>query len=546
MSAQRQRSPLTVALAQLNCLVGDVMGNVALIVAALDAARQAGAEVLLTPELAVSGYLPEDMLLRADFQQQVDNGLKRLQNHTKDVTKDITLVVGHPLRQGKKLYNAASVMRNGVLLATYRKHSLPNHTVFDEQRYFSSGDAACVFEHNGWRVAVNICADLWHPSAPKLAAAAGADMLLVLNASPFHLDKQQERYDVSRARTTETGIPLLYCNMVGGQDELVFDGASFVMDKRGRITNQYPAFAEGLFFVRMDSHASVEEQPTVLPGPEDSVYQALVLGLRDYVRKNRFSDVLLGLSGGVDSALTLAIAVDALGAQHVRAVMMPSAYTSDISIADARMMANTLGVHYDELSIEPTVDSFLHVLAPLFAGRPQDLTEENIQARVRGTLLMALSNKFGYLVVTTGNKSEMAVGYATLYGDMAGGFALLRDVSKTWVYRLCHYRNRISPVIPARVIERAPSAELRPNQTDQDSLPDYAVLDEIMVQYAEQDKSVDAIVNAGFAAETVKRVVAMIDRNEYKRRQAPIGVRITARGFGKDRRYPITQRFRAD
>lgn len=537
-----QRLPLTVALAQMNCLVGDVMGNVALIVAALDAARQAGADILLTPELAVSGYLPEDLLLRDDFQQQVANGLKRLQNHT----KDMTLVVGHPLRRGKKLYNAASVMRDGVLLATYRKHSLPNHTVFDEQRYFSSGDAACVFEHKGWRIGVNICADVWHPNAPNLAAAAGADVLLVLNASPFHLHKQQERYDVSRARTTEIGIPLLYCNMVGGQDELVFDGASFAMDKQGHITSQYPAFVEGLFFAHLDHHAPVLEQMAPLPGPEASAYQALVLGLRDYVRKNRFSDVLLGLSGGVDSALTLAIAVDALGAQHVRAVMMPSAYTSDISIADSRIMANTLGVHYDELPIEPAFDSFLHALAPLFAGRPHDLTEENIQARVRGTLLMALSNKFGYLVVTTGNKSEMAVGYATLYGDMAGGFALLRDVSKTLVYRLCHYRNQISPVIPARVIERAPSAELRPNQTDQDSLPDYAILDDIMVRYVELDQSVHAIINAGFAAETVKRVVAMIDRNEYKRRQAPIGVRITARGFGKDRRYPITQRFSAD
>ncbi len=533
------KNTLKVMLAQLDVLVGDVSGNVALLIAALDDARQSGADILLTPELALSGYLPEDLLLRDDFQEQVANGLKQLQQHT----QKITLVVGHPHRRGKNLYNAASVLRDGVLVATYRKHSLPNHTVFDEQRYFSPGDTACVFEQNGWRVGVNICADVWHQNAPRMAAAAEADVLLVLNASPFHLEKQQERYTVVRERIAENQIPVLYCNMVGGQDELVFDGASFVMDNRGELTSQFPAFITGLFSVMLDERAPEPGPMTTLPGPEASAYQALVLGLRDYVHKNRFSSVLLGLSGGVDSALTLAVAVDALGAQHVRAVMMPSAYTSDISIADSRAMAKTLDVQYDELPIAKPFDGFLQTLAPVFGDAPQDLTEENLQARVRGTLLMALSNKFGYLVVTTGNKSEMAVGYATLYGDMAGGFALLRDVSKTLVYRLCHYRNQISPVIPRRVLERAPSAELRPDQTDQDSLPDYAVLDEIMVRYVEHDQSVAAIIAAGFAKDIVKRVIAMIDRNEYKRRQAPPGVRITARGFGKDRRYPITQRF---
>ncbi len=533
------KNTLKVMLAQLDVLVGDVSGNVALLIAALDDARQSGADILLTPELALSGYLPEDLLLRDDFQEQVANGLKQLQQHT----QKITLVVGHPHRRGKNLYNAASVLRDGVLVATYRKHSLPNHTVFDEQRYFSPGDTACVFEQNGWRVGVNICADVWHQNAPRMAAAAGADVLLVLNASPFHLEKQQERYTVVRERIAENQIPVLYCNMVGGQDELVFDGASFVMDNRGELTSQFPAFVTGLFSVVLDERAPEPGPMTTLPGLEASAYQALVLGLRDYVHKNRFSSVLLGLSGGVDSALTLAVAVDALGAQHVRAVMMPSAYTSDISIADSRAMAKTLDVQYDELPIAKPFDGFLQTLAPVFGDAPQDLTEENLQARVRGTLLMALSNKFGYLVVTTGNKSEMAVGYATLYGDMAGGFALLRDVSKTLVYRLCHYRNQISPVIPRRVLERAPSAELRPDQTDQDSLPDYAVLDEIMVRYVEHDQSVAAIIAAGFAKDIVKRVIAMIDRNEYKRRQAPPGVRITARGFGKDRRYPITQRF---
>ncbi len=533
------KNTLKVMLAQLDVLVGDVSGNVALLIAALDDARQSGADILLTPELALSGYLPEDLLLRDDFQEQVANGLKQLQQHT----QKITLVVGHPHRRGKNLYNAASVLRDGVLVATYRKHSLPNHTVFDEQRYFSPGDTACVFEQNGWRVGVNICADVWHQNAPRMAAAAEADVLLVLNASPFHLEKQQERYTVVRERIAENQIPVLYCNMVGGQDELVFDGASFVMDNRGELTSQFPAFVTGLFSVVLDERAPEPGPMTTLPGLEASAYQALVLGLRDYVHKNRFSSVLLGLSGGVDSALTLAVAVDALGAQHVRAVMMPSAYTSDISIADSRAMAKTLDVQYDELPIAKPFDGFLQTLAPVFGDAPQDLTEENLQARVRGTLLMALSNKFGYLVVTTGNKSEMAVGYATLYGDMAGGFALLRDVSKTLVYRLCHYRNQISPVIPRRVLERAPSAELRPDQTDQDSLPDYAVLDEIMVRYVEHDQSVAAIIAAGFAKDIVKRVIAMIDRNEYKRRQAPPGVRITARGFGKDRRYPITQRF---
>ena len=533
------KNTLKVMLAQLDVLVGDVSGNVALLIAALDDARQSGADILLTPELALSGYLPEDLLLRDDFQEQVANGLKQLQQHT----QKITLVVGHPHRRGKNLYNAASVLRDGVLVATYRKNSLPNHTVLGEQRYFSPGDTACVFEQNGWRVGVNICADVWHQNAPRMAAAAGADVLLVLNASPFHLEKQQERYTVVRERIAENQIPVLYCNMVGGQDELVFDGASFVMDNRGELTSQFPAFVTGLFSVVLDERAPEPGPMTTLPGLEASAYQALVLGLRDYVHKNRFSSVLLGLSGGVDSALTLAVAVDALGAQHVRAVMMPSAYTSDISIADSRAMVKTLDVQYDELSITQAFDGFLQTLAPVFGDAPQDLTEENLQARVRGTLLMALSNKFGYLVVTTGNKSEMAVGYATLYGDMAGGFALLRDVSKTLVYRLCHYRNQISPVIPRRVLERAPSAELRPDQTDQDSLPDYAVLDEIMVRYVEHDQSVAAIIAAGFAKDIVKRVIAMIDRNEYKRRQAPPGVRITARGFGKDRRYPITQRF---
>ena len=533
---------MKIALAQMNAIVGDIAGNASKVIDAATQAKLSNAGILLTPELALSGYPPEDLLFRDDFYEQIDDALARLLKFS----HGITLVVGHPAKQGKLRYNAASVLRDGAIIGTYHKQSLPNHTVFDEERYFSRGDKACVFEQDGIRFGVNICADVWHADAPRCAADATADVLLVLNASPYHVDKLDERHAVVRDRIRETDMAVLYCNLVGGQDELVFDGGSFAMDANGQLTNQFPACLEAVYYVELDGVSPVLAEICPELAIEASVYQVLVLGLKDYVHKNRFPGVLLGLSGGIDSALTLAIAVDALGADKVHAVMMPSEFTADISIADSREMVAKLGVEYTELPIKPLFEEFLTSLAPSFADRPFDLTEENIQARVRGTLLMALSNKFGQLVITTGNKSEMAVGYATLYGDMAGGFAVLRDVPKTLVYRLSNYRNQISPVIPQRIIDRPPSAELRPDQKDQDSLPEYAILDVIIDRYVEQDESVAKIIAAGFNADEVTRVVRMIDRSEYKRRQAPVGTRITSRAFGKDRRYPITNRFNSN
>ena len=530
------------ALAQINATVGDIGGNTAKIMAAIVQAKLAGADMLLTPELALSGYPPEDLLFRDDFYQQIQLALTRLRKSA----HGITLVIGHPAREGQHSYNTASVFRNGAVLATYHKLSLPNHTVFDELRYFTPGEGACIFEQDGISFGINICADVWHEEAPRCAAEAGAEVLLVLNASPFHIGKLEERHSVIRARIREIDMAVIYCNLVGGQDELLFDGGSFVMDANGHLTSQFPCFSEAVYFAEMAAVSPLKGAISPALTQEASVYQALVLGLRDYVAKNGFPGVLLGLSGGVDSALTLAIAVDALGADKVHAVMMPSEFTADISVADAREMAALLGVKYSEVAIKPVFAQFLTVLAPIFADHVIDVTEENIQARIRGTLLMAISNKFGQLVITTGNKSEMAVGYATLYGDMAGGFALLRDVFKTLVYRLCRYRNKISQVIPQRIIDRAPSAELRANQTDQDFLPEYAILDAIIERYAELDQSVADIIAAGFSADEVRPVVAMIDRSEYKRRQAPVGVRVTQRGFGKDRRYPISNQFNHD
>jgi NAD+ synthetase len=530
---------MKIALAQFNACVGDIAGNAAKLIDVLTEAKLERADIVLTPELALSGYPPEDLLFREDFHLQIDAALVEL----KSATKGITLVVGHPVEADGHLYNAASVIRDGKVIATYRKQSLPNHTVFDEVRYFTAGTDACVFEQGGVKFGVNICADVWHEAAPYCAADAGAEVLLVLNASPFHINKLSERHAVVRERITENNLAVLYCNLVGGQDELVFDGGSFVMDANGKVTQQCPAMVEDVYYVTLDGVSP--NASTIAPelSMHASVYQALVLGLRDYVLKNGFPGVLLGLSGGIDSALTLAIAVDALGVDKIHAVMMPSEFTADISVTDSREMVAGLGVEYSELAINPVYQQFLESLKPSFAGKPFDLTEENLQARVRGTLLMALSNKFGKLVITTGNKSEMAVGYATLYGDMAGGFAVLRDVPKTLVYQLSEYRNKISPIIPQRIIDRPPSAELRPDQTDQDSLPDYAILDTIIERYVEQDESVADMIAAGLDANDVTRVVRMIDRSEYKRRQAAVGTRITSRAFGKDRRYPITNRF---
>jgi NAD+ synthase (glutamine-hydrolysing) len=532
---------MKIAIAQFNATVGDLDGNAS---GLLDLARQAahdGAAILLAPELALCGYPPEDLALRADFYAE---NARVLQSLATRLPAGLAVVVGHPLAEGENRYNAASVLRDGRIIATYRKQKLPNHTVFDEVRTFTPGDQATVFEHSGVRFGLGICADIWEPGPATRAREAGAEVLLVLNASPFHMGKQLERHEVARQRVGECGLPLIYANLVGGQDELVFDGASFALDNSGALAAQFPAFEAGLYWVELDLGTPRGELLT-LPATDAMVYQALVMGVRDYVAKNGFPGVLLGLSGGIDSALTLVVAVDAIGAGNVQAVMMPSEFTANISLEDAELLAENLAVRYDVQPIKRMFDSFLEALADEFRNLPFDQTEENIQARIRGVLLMALSNKFGQLVLTTGNKSEMASGYATLYGDMAGGFAVLKDVPKTLVWRLARYRNSIGPVIPERIITRPPSAELRANQCDQDSLPPYEVLDAIMERYVERDMAPREIIADGYSEGDVRLVVKLIDRSEYKRRQSPPGIRITARGFGRDRRYPITNKYRA-
>ena len=533
---------MKLAIAQINCTVGDLPGNAAKILAYAERAKQQGAALMLTPELSLCGYPPEDLLLRAGFYRACDQALHDLALQV----RGISVVVGHPHKVGDKRYNAASVLCDGEIITTYHKHELPNYSVFDEERYFSRSDKPCVFEVGGVKFALSICADIWQKHPAKRAREAGGQVLLVLNASPYHFDKQLLRYEAIRDRISETGMAVVYANMVGGQDELVFDGASFAMNAQGGLTHQFAQFEEVLGLVEIRDGNVVSGETTPIPQGEESIYRALCLGVRDYIGKNRFPGVLLGLSGGIDSALTLAVAVDALGADKVHAVMMPSPYTAQISLDDAREMATILGVRYDELDIQPELETYLATLKNLFKGRATDTTEENLQARIRGNMLMALSNKFGSLVLTTGNKSEMTVGYATLYGDMAGGFAVLKDVSKTWVYRLAHYRNKLGRAIPERIITRPPSAELKPDQTDQDSLPPYDVLDGIMACYVEQNLSIAEIVARGYAEADVQRVVKLIRSAEYKRRQSPVGIRITDRGFGKDWRYPITVRYQDD
>ncbi len=533
---------MKIAIAQINCLLGDLAGNAAKIIEYAVRAREQGAQLLLTPEMSLCGYPPEDLLLRDGFYQACDAALQDLAQQA----HDIVLIVGHPLKSGERHFNAASVLRDGKIAMTYRKHELPNHSVFDEERYFERGSDPCMFELEGVKFGINICADIWEKPAAQRARAAGAEVLLVLNASPYHFDKQATRYETIRERVRENGMAVVYANMVGGQDELVFDGASFVMDASGVLTHQFQAFDEMLGMVELRAGGPVPGTQAAVLQEAASIYRALCVGVRDYIHKNRFPGVLLGLSGGIDSALTLAVAVDALGADKVRAVMMPSPYTAQISLDDSREMVEILGVRYDELDIQPVFQTLLDTLAPQFKGLAQDTTEENLQARIRGNLLMALSNKTGALVLTTGNKSEMTVGYCTLYGDMAGGFAVLKDVSKHWVYRLAKWRNQQGQVIPQRIITRPPSAELRPDQTDQDSLPSYDVLDAIMTCYVEKNMSIPQIVREGYAAADVQRVVKLIRIAEYKRRQAPVGIRITSRGFGKDWRYPITARYQDD
>ena len=536
---------MRIAAAQLNQVVGDFHGNAQRIIAAANEAVARGARVLLTPELSLSGYPPEDLLLREAFHAGCERALATLCEAT--AALELHLVVGHPqLREGRR-YNCASVVHRGRVLGCYGKHDLPNYDVFDEERYFEPDNRPLVFEVEGVRFGVLICEDFWYRYAPECAQAAGAQAILVLNASPFHMDKQHVRIDVARENVSRLGLPMLAANLVGGQDELVFDGLSFALDAGGELRAQAPAFREDLLVIEVDGtqpprFAAGAIQPT--PPLEEQVYSALVLGVRDYVGKNGFPGALIGLSGGVDSALTLAIAVDALGAGRVRTVMMPSPYTADISLDDAREMARRVGVRYDEIPISGCFEAFLGALADEFRGLASDTTEENIQARIRGTLLMALSNKHGSIVLTTGNKSEMAVGYCTLYGDMAGGFAVIKDISKTLVYRLVRWRNAQGAIVPERIITRAPSAELKPNQTDQDSLPPYETLDAIMKMYMEENCSVGQIAAAGHPRETIDRVVRLIQVSEYKRRQVPVGIRVTHRAFGRDWRYPITSKFR--
>ncbi|PPC96387.1 NAD+ synthase [Methylotenera mobilis] len=527
---------MKIAIAQMNCIVGDIAGNAKKIVTSATLAKEQGATLVVTPELSLCGYSPEDLLLRPDFLLACEDALLVLAKQL----PDITVIVGHPHQQGEQCFNAASVLEGGHVVATYHKQVLPNYGVFDEERYFVSGSEALVFNHCGVKLGVLICADVWESKPALLAKMAGAELLVAMNGSPFHMKKQNTRLEVLKQRAVENSLPIVYVNMVGGQDELVFDGASFVLNAQGELMCELPAFESQLEVVDFEHAQPLHGNMTKNLPLEATVYHALKLGLADYVNKNGFPGVVIGLSGGVDSALTLAIAVDAIGADKVHAVMMPSEFTADISVNDAREMADIVGVEYSEIAIKPLYDMYLTALSPQFGDMPFDATEENLQARIRGMLLMAISNKFGSIVVTTGNKSEMAVGYCTLYGDMAGGFALLKDVPKTLVYQLCAYRNQLSSVIPERIITRPPSAELRANQVDQDSLPPYDVLDAIIEAYVEDDLSRKDIVALGYPIEDVNRVIAMIDRNEYKRRQSPVGVRITDKGFGKDRRYPIT------
>ena len=532
-----------VAIAQMNSTVGDLAGNRAKIFDLSRRAFEAGADIVLTPELSLVGYPPEDLLLRNAFYAKTQEAFAGLAADLAQFT-DLHVVVGLPLQDEKGVrHNAASVLLNGEVLGTYRKHDLPNTTVFDEKRYFTSADQAFVFGVKGVRFGINICEDTWFEHAPMRARAAGAQVLLVPNGSPYHMNKQHLRYETMRRNVSAQGMALVYANLVGGQDELIFDGDSFVMDAAGTICAQLRHFEEDLQLVEFDGATPVP-QPLAAPlTTEAQVYQALVLGVRDYIVKNGFPGVLIGMSGGVDSALTLAIAVDALGADKVRAVMMPSQFTADISWIDSRDMVKRLNVRYDEIPIKQTFDAFRATLAGEFAGLAEDATEENIQARIRGTLLMALSNKHGSIVLTTGNKSEMAVGYCTLYGDMAGGFAVIKDIAKTLVYRLCAWRNSISSVIPERILTRGPSAELRADQLDQDSLPPYDVLDGIMQLYMEENRPIAEIIEAGYPPADVARVTRLIKINEYKRRQSPVGIRVTHRGFGRDWRYPITSKF---
>lgn len=556
---------LKLHVAQLNLVVGDFRGNAQKIIEAAKTAYHDGTRLVLTPELSVCGYAAEDLFFRPAFIDACQQAVHDIARALEDL-KDLCVVVGHPVGSDSRSrsvavnarYNAASVLRHGEVIAQYFKRELPNYQVFDERRYFTPGHLPCVFEageaSGRVKVGLLICEDAWFEAPAREVAAAGAELLVVINASPFHVGKGAEREQRMRERVLDCGLPMVYGHLVGGQDEVVFEGHSFALNADGSVAARARSFVEDALHIELQRtpgglrlHGTIEPERSA----DADLWDALVLGVRDYLRKNGFPGAVLGLSGGIDSALVLAIAVDALGADRVRAVMMPSPYTADISCLDARDMAQRLGVHYEELSIQTEFEAFKASLAADFAGMAEDATEENLQARIRGTLLMALSNKFGSIVLTTGNKSEMATGYCTLYGDMAGGFAVIKDLAKTTVFRMARWRNCNDPYgsgkepIPERIITRPPSAELRPDQTDQDSLPPYAVLDEIVARYMENDESIDSMVASGLDRAHVELVTRLIKVNEYKRRQAPVGIRVTHRSFGKDWRYPITNRFRA-
>ena len=530
-------------IAQLNFIVGDIKGNTRQIIDASKRAKEEyNADLLILPELALCGYPPEDLLIRADFHQQINEYIEYLLQRI----SDIDIILGYPWQDQGKIYNTAMLIEDRKITFRYAKNHLPNYGVFDEKRYFTPGQDMGFVNYHGIKLALCVCEDLWNADYQHRLAQANIDLIISLNASPFNINKVEHRQHIVKQCALKSRAGVIYVHCVGGQDEVVFDGGSFVMNAQGEVCIQGTFFKSELIPVEINTSpiVSIPKQKCICTtSHHEHIYQALVLGTQDYTVKNGFKGALIGLSGGIDSALTLCIAVDALGAKNVTAVMMPSQYTSAMSMEDAELLAKNLGVHYQVISIESMFSTILHTLQPVFADTKTDTTEENIQARCRGLLLMALSNKFGHLVLTTGNKSEMAVGYATLYGDMAGGFAVLKDVEKTLVYELTHYRNTLENIVPQRIIKRAPSAELAHGQVDQDSLPPYDILDKILQRYVEQDQSFMQIVDAGFDGDTVKKVLQMVDRNEYKRRQAPPGIRITTRAFGRDRRYPITSKY---
>lgn len=536
---------MMIAIAQCNSVVGDISANINHMVKLTEQAKKQGADMIVFPELMLSGYPPEDLLLRPAFLAACKKGLIELLDL---LAAGITVILGHPYQIGVECFNTASVIRDGKIIASYHKMRLPNETVFDEVRYFVPGVAPCVFSHfnqHGEKVNIGvvICEDVWDVEPVSASKEAGAEFVISINASPYYMNKIHLREEIIRHRIEEAELPIVYCNAIGGQDELIFDGQSFAYNADRQLVMRAPAFKEHLAFLHFQQGKFLPADITPLLSEEASIYSALVLSVRDYLHKNSFSGALVGLSGGIDSALTLVIACDALGAENVQAVMLPSPYTTDISLIDAQTLANSLNIKYEEIPIQPIFDAFLSSLSPFLDPHKPDLTEENLQARIRGTLLMALSNKTGKILLNTSNKSEMTTGYGTLYGDMAGGFAVLKDISKTCAYALARYRNSIDSVIPTRIIERAPSAELKPNQTDQDSLPDYAVLDAIMAGYMEQNKSIEALIKEGLNAQDVHDVVRRLRIYEYKRRQAPVGPRVTHRAYGKDWRYPMTNHF---